>query len=379
MQPDRCQPTETFLRAHAEHLPGVVGVIFGRLPRLQDQPFLPAGAAACGWSLLELLRGRTPGRHGESWVQCNTYSRLLKRLAPDVVLAQFGPTAVRLVPPCRRLNIPLVAHFHGFDASADDVLEKYRTGYRDLFSSAACLVVVSEAMRTRLIAEGAPPEKTVVNVYGVDCARFGGADPQKAPPVFLAAGRFVPKKSPHSTIRAFAKVYRQNDQARLRMIGDGPLLEECRRLAGLLDVEPAVTFLGAQPHEAVAREMRRARAFVQHSVRASNGDCEGTPVAILEAGASGLPVVATRHGGIPEVVVDGTTGLLVDEFDVPAMAEQMRLLAADPELAGRLGRAARQHICDHHSMSQSIERLVSILRQAGDADVALHRPQPQSA
>src|SRR5205823_4306575 len=83
--------------------------------------------------------------------------------------------------------------------------------------------------------------------------------------------------------------------------------------------------------------MRQARAFVQHSVEASTGDCEGLPVGILEAGASGLPVIATRHAGIPEAVVDGETGVLVAEKDVRGMAHAMAHLLKSPELAGRLG------------------------------------------
>ena len=110
--------------------------------------------------------------------------------------------------------------------------------------------------------------------------------------------------------------------------------------------------------------MRQARAFVQHSVVAIDGDSEGTPVAILEAGAAGLPVVATRHGGIPDVVVPGETGLLIREGDVCAMAECMARLAADPELAARLGSAARSRIRAEFSMDKSLSSLFQILDDA---------------
>ena len=149
--------------------------------------------------------------------------------------------------------------------------------------------------------------------------------------------------------------------ARLRMIGDGPLWGPCLDLAKALAISDAVTFLGPQPHEVVKEEMRRARCFVQHSVEAQSGDSEGTPVAILEAGASGLPVVSTRHAGIPDVVVEGETGLLVDEFDVRAMAAHMLRLAREPNLAADLGRAARQRMESHFSNEKSLSRLWSII------------------
>jgi glycosyltransferase involved in cell wall biosynthesis len=107
--------------------------------------------------------------------------------------------------------------------------------------------------------------------------------------------------------------------------------------------------------------MRAGRCFVQHSIEAASGDSEGTPVAVLEAGATGLPVVSTRHGGIPEVVIDGRTGLLVDEGDWQGMARAMATLAANPRLAAQLGAEARQHVEEHFSIDRSIARLWRIV------------------
>ena len=148
------------------------------------------------------------------------------------------------------------------------------------------------------------------------------------------------------------------------MFGEGPLLGICQQLARDLGIVDHVEFLGSRPHPEVAAAMRRARAFVQHSVRASDGDSEGTPVAILEAGASGLPVVATRHAGIQDVVIDGQTGLLVDEGDIDGMAESMRRLLEDPELARRLGMAARERVVSEYSLDRSIDNLWSIIQAA---------------
>jgi len=110
--------------------------------------------------------------------------------------------------------------------------------------------------------------------------------------------------------------------------------------------------------------MQKARCFVQHSVVASSGDSEGTPVGILEAGASGLPVVSTRHGGIPDVVIEGETGFLVAENDVDGMAQRMVQMATSPDLAGMLGHRARKHIQDSFSSERSLGRLWSIIESA---------------
>jgi len=290
------------------------------------------------------------------------YVAAFRRSRPDAVLAEYGTTGVSTMDACRHLHIPLIVHFHGYDASVRAVLEEHAETYPALFQEAAAIIAVSRAMERKLIVLGAPPEKVHYNPYGINCDDFSGAYPSSAPPVFLSVGRFIEKKAPQLTLKAFASVHRSVPEARLRMIGDGPLLDECRELAGDLKIEAAVTFLGAQPHTVVREEMRIARCFVQHSVEAANGDCEGTPLGILEAGASGLPVVSTRHAGIPDVVVEGETGFLVDEGDVDGMAENMLTVAQDPELAGRLGRAARRHIENHFSEERSFERLVEIMK-----------------
>src|SRR4030095_662225 len=103
---------------------------------------------------------------------------------------------------------------------------------------------------------------------------------------------------------------------------------------------------------------------VQHSVVAPSGDCEGTPVSILEAGATGLPVVSTRHAGIPDVVIEGDTGFLVDEGDVAGMARHMIQIARNPRLADTMGRAARKHIEQNFSKDQRIKNLWSIIEGA---------------
>ncbi len=122
--------------------------------------------------------------------------------------------------------------------------------------------------------------------------------------------------------------------------------------------------------------MRGARCFVQHSVTDSTGDSEGTPVAVLEAGAMGLPVVATRHAGIPDVVIEGETGLLVDERDAVGMAAHMISLARDPGTANRLGREAAARIRKFYTMDQSISRLSRILEAAATGkDVRVIRMQ----
>src|SRR5439155_1881807 len=127
-------------------------------------------------------------------------------------------------------------------------------------------------------------------------------------------------KAPYLTLLAFHKVLAQVPDARLTMVGDGDLLEACHQIAKSLSIDMRVDFVGQRQSADIANILKTARAFVQHSLQTSSGDSEGTPVAILEAGAAGIPVVSTRHAGIVDIVRDGETGYLVDERDIDSMA-----------------------------------------------------------
>jgi len=351
-------PSETFITSHVTDLPASVLLVHGWRPSVDGRAVLslPKRLVYRTW--------RTVSGAGLEQEMTAAYCKVLRRHRAKAVLAEYGPTGVRVMGACRRLNVPLIVHFHGFDASLRTILDEFGGRYPAMFAQAAGIIAVSQAMRHKLIAMGAPPGKVEYNPCGVDCGQFAGASPAGAAPIFVSVGRFVDKKGPQLTLAAFADVHRVEPDARLRMIGDGPRLDECRALAVRLGVDPAVTFLGHQPPSIVQQEMRSARCFVQHSIEAATGDCEGTPVGILEAGASGLPVVSTRHGGIPDVIVEGETGFLVDERDVAGMATRMLELARSPELAARMGERASARIATHFSKAGSLARLWSTIERA---------------
>ena len=357
VQPALNALSETFIRAHAERLPARVTVVHGDPAQIGDEPVLSQSLWPRGWRKVWRVAAGRP----DKWETRQAYLKVLRGVQPHAVLAEYGHLGAGLVEPCRLARVPLVVHFHGCDASRRAILEAYAEDYRRLFEGAAAVVAVSRAMQAKLVSLGAPEQKVHYNPYGVDCSVFTGANPREAPPVFLAVGRFVEKKAPHLTLLAFARAFAERPEARLRMIGEGPLLGVCHQLADGLGISEAVEFLGPEPHAVVQKEMRAARAFVQHSIEASDGDCEGTPVSVLEASASGLPIVSTRHAGIPDVVVDETTGLLVAERDVSGMARQILRLVEDRNLASRFGEAGRKRIMAEFSMERSIRHLWSII------------------
>lgn len=375
VQPAPSRASETFLRAHAAKLPGNVCVVHGKRARLAEGRIGVCEHLRRGPLALE----RLVRRESKRWEYTQSYARMFDKLRPHVIVAEYGTWGAHVMDACRMLDLPLIVHFRGADASKQEILDEYLERYKRLMHEAAALVAVSHRIAETLIAWGAPSEKVFHNPSGADCDAFGGAQAGKADPTFLAVGRFAETKAPYLTLLAFWEVVRDCPEARLRMIGDGPLMPFCRQLVKQMRLEHAVTFLGVQPHDVVRKEMNAARAFVQHSVVAADGDAEGTPCSVMEAGASGLPVVATRNAGIQDVVVDGETGFLIEEHDVHSMAERMLSLASDASLAARMGRAGRARVKAHFSQANSLRRLSSIIESVVQRRDALRAGELRAA
>ncbi|MCB9170789.1 MAG: glycosyltransferase [Flavobacteriales bacterium] len=336
ISPNRSAWSETFVRAHIERLPGVKLVLMDdHLPR-RDADGAPLLSDTLRARLVRRVRGIGP----ESALRRAVTERL-RRARIEVVFAEYGPTGDAMLPICRELDIPLVVQFHGVDAYHEKLLREH-DGYTALLKGAAAILVVSREMQSHVIALGADPSKVVHNVCGIDLDRFRPGRPEQADKTFLFVGRFVDKKAPQLVVLAFARALESDQWLRLRMLGDGPLLESVRQMIGALGIEGSVELLGVGSPDEVAAEMARSRALVQHSVTTASGDREGTPVAVMEAMAAGLPVIATRHAGIADVVVHETSGLLCEERSIDVMAGHMVRLAAKPDHAARMGAEGRR-------------------------------------
>jgi glycosyltransferase involved in cell wall biosynthesis len=358
--------SETFIQNQIDTLSKwaeVFSVHGGRLPqRSSDDKLLSSSFYWMMHHLVKTISGKRNNYFGSFG-----FKRFLKEKKIDVVLANYGIAAVHILPVCRKLGIPLVVHFHGFDASSQKVLQQYRKAYKVLFCEAAGIIAVSAEMKNKLISLGAPEEKISLIPYGIDLKNFQPGYKKNGNAFFLSVGRFIAKKSPQSTIHAFAGVKQNEPGAKLIMIGGKTgLYEECKKLVQQYQIEKDVLFTGAQPPAEVVKFMQQANVFVQHSVTAANGDMEGTPNTVLEAAACGLPVVSTKHGGIKEAVINEKTGYLVDEHDVTSMRDYMLKLIRQPELAEQMGRAGRRHMEENYDLEKQANKLLNVLKHAAN-------------
>ena len=258
----------------------------------------------------------------------------------------------------------MVVHFRGSDASADRRLRPLAERYRHLMALAQGFIVKSRPMREVLLEFGASPDRIIISPSGADGTLFVDAAPAEAPPTVLFVGRLVQKKGPLDALEAFALARQCSaEQARLLVVGDGPLRAALMARVEALQLQDHVQLLGLQPPERIAQLMRQSRCLLLPSRVASDGDAEGCPVAVLEAQVAGLPVVSTRHAGIPEVVQNGTTAFLAEEGDVKALAKGLERLLSNAELAGRMGDAASRYARGRFTVQQHANAVSELLKR----------------
>lgn len=290
-------------------------------------------------------------------------------LAPgrhDVLHAHFGPNCRRFLFARAQARAPLVASFHGYDFSAQP-REHGASMYDVLFEVADLVTYNCEHARQALERLGCPPAKLRRARVGVDletlafCVREHPAD---APVRLLTVGRLVEKKGHEIVLRALAAARERLPSVVYDIVGDGPLAGGLRALASDLGLDGVVRFHGARSDADVRRFLARAHVFALASTTASDGDEEGSPVVLMEAQACGIPVVSTRHSGIPEVVLDGRSGVLVPAGDVAAFASALVDVLDRHADWARLGRAGRAHVESTFDVSLCTRELVSLYEDA---------------
>lgn len=361
--------SEPFITQQAQKLRRYTPVYLGRL-RFGASP---EGAAVL--SLQDLGARGLLLRVGWHMISRNIgpFLRLLRGHRPALIHAHFGIEGVYALPLAKRLDIPLITMFHGYDATlstaallTSPALANYPLFRGQLAQGGDLFLCASSFIRERVLALGFPEARTRVHYIGVDCQAIQPRAAAEETPVILHVARLVEVKGTQVLLQAFQSVARHHAEAQLVIIGDGPLRRSLEAQAQALGLAQRVRFLGALPHVRVLAWMRKAAMLVLPSVRTATGRVEGLGMVMLEAAATGVPVIGSRLGGIPEGIRDGETGFLVPERDPAALAERMGQLLADPATRRRMGAQARAFVARNFD----IDRQTEILEQLYDEVLA---------
>ncbi|MBT0608442.1 glycosyltransferase [Aequorivita echinoideorum] len=355
--PNRNPYSETFIQAHKNCLQGKIFYYYGRNPITLEGKYNREPRYKTFFLRLKTKIGRKPSGYFERQMLLRDFK--LNKI--DVALVEYGTHAHTLLSILKEADIPFVVHFHGYDASEFDVLEKANY-YKNVFSNASKIISVSKKMSEMLLNIDCPKEKLIYNVYGPR-PEFFEIKPQFENQQFISVGRFTNKKAPYYSILSFKKVLKYYPGAKLIMAGDGELLNTCKNLVKVFGLEDNIHFPGIITAEEFKQYLQSSRAYVQHSITADNGDMEGTPLAILEASAAGIPVISTYHAGIPDVILHEITGLLCNEHDVDAMAKNMIRLLDDEKLAIEMGKMGKKRVIENFSLERHITLLDKVLNE----------------
>lgn len=281
-------------------------------------------------------------------------SGVLARRHADLLHVYFGHTGVHLLPFIRNWTGPSLVSFHGMDIMPRPDEPGYDSRLRELLQTLPMVLARSKSLATRLVELGCPAEKIRINRTAIPLDAFPFRErsvPRGGAWKLVQASRLIEKKGIDDSLRAFAKFRATHAAATFTIAGDGPLREKLDTLARELGVAPAVTFAGFQ-NQAQLRALYEGSHIFIHPSRTTDGlDQEGVPNAMLEAMASGLPVVATQHGGIPEAVEDGVSGLLTEENDADALHHSLLSLASSPARYDSMAAASARSV--RHSFEQS--------------------------
>jgi colanic acid/amylovoran biosynthesis glycosyltransferase len=307
--------------------------------QLRDQPWQISDA-----ELSELLR-----------VLGETHARLLH--------IYFGHIAVHLLPLIRAWKHPSIVSFHGADVMVDMNKPAYREATLQMLDAVTLVLVRSESLRRAVVDLGCDPEKIEIQRTGIPLEEFpirNRTVPKNGEWQFVQAGRLIEKKGLPVTLRAFSTFSRQHPNATLTIVGEGSLLLKLQKFARELGVADRVSFTGFVSQEQLREIYYRSHIFVHPSQTGRDGNQEGIPNSMLEAMTTGLPVFATEHGGIPEAIENGVSGLLVPERDDEALARALLNAVQDPGFLSRIARAGAEAVKHNFDWAAQAQRLEDI-------------------
>jgi len=366
--------SETFIQRHMEDLLPNQTVVLVRsnkgpyagywntrnpkclLDNYPPQPF--EFMRSCAYKLTNIRRDNSFVLHRNYIIK-----RFLRKNPVKVLMGEYLDYTHAFIEPARELGIPIWGHAHGYDVS-NQLLDKYwQQRYLD-YNETEGIIAVNKISRQRLIKLGVKAEKIHIISCGVktlDKCPLHRKSKEKIK--CLAVGRMVRKKAPILLLKSFHHALQHNPTLQLDYVGTGELMHEVEAYITQHELSSQITLHGGLPNSEVHTLMKESDLFMQHSiVDPITGDEEGLPVAILEAMAHGLPVVSTKHAGIPDAVINGKTGILVSEEDVSGMGEGILNLSRDTDMRLNMGFEAWQRVNESFSWEHERQELLKCLK-----------------
>jgi len=286
--------------------------------------------------------------------------RILEAARAQLLHIYFGHIATHLLPLIERWQRPSVVSFHGADVMVDLEKPAYRRATSQMLEAVRLVLVRSESLRDSLVRLGCPERKIRIQRTGIPLQEVPFQPrtwPVNGAWQLVQAGRLIEKKGVETSLRAFAEFGRRCPAAQFTIAGEGPLLSQLQETARELGVAERVSFTGFISQPELRELFYRSHIFLHPSETGPDGNQEGVPNSMLEAMASGLPVFATRHGGIPEAIESGVSGVLVAEGDADALARELLQAVENSGILTAMAERGAQRVTETFEQKTQVRRL----------------------
>jgi colanic acid/amylovoran biosynthesis glycosyltransferase len=302
--------------------------------------------------------------------------RVLDDAGAKLLHIYFGHIAVHLLPLIRAWDKSSIVSFHGADVMVDLEKPAYRAATKEMLEAVRLVLVRSESLSRELIEIGCPPQKIRIQRTGIPvdelpfrARRWPSDDAWR----FVQACRLIEKKGLKTSLLAFAEFAARYPRSTFTIAGEGPLRSDLEARARELGLGDKVSFPGFVSQARLRELFYGSHIFLHPSERGADGNQEGVPNSMLEAMASGLPVFATEHGGIPEAIEHGKSGILVQEGDHAALARALLDAAANPEQLAAIARHGADSVRQKFEQTAQVRQLEDYYLEAmGSSETSLH-------
>lgn len=295
------------------------------------------------------------------------WRRILRKYKISLIHARFGTAGVEMLKVKRQTGLPMITSFHGHDNPRNKKNRKKYRSLRKLFKHGELFTVTNKQMKSILVRYGCPRRKIHIQHSGIDLHKFRYRErtmPKDKAIKILFVGRLVEKKGTEYLVKAFKKVASKFPKAQLTIVGDGERRKKIKRLIRKFHLKGKVNMIKQCTHHEVAELLDDTHLFCLPSVTGKNKDQEGIPNVLKEAMACGIPVISTRHAGIPELITHGKNGFLVKERDSQALARQLIKVMKHPEKWRKVGRKARKKVKQDFNSAKQVIRLEKLYDKA---------------
>lgn len=289
-------------------------------------------------------------------------NEVFEKEKPDIVHGHFGLDSYRLIAMIKKYRVPFIVNFYGHDVIRLPKDFGWTTRYKRLQKYMDAAIAVSEDMRQNLEKLGFDPSKIYTIKLAVDTENIKFQQRKKASPKIMMVGRLVEKKGFTYALNAVKLIKNDLPELEMNIFGDGKLMADLKTEVKQLGIGNHINFRGFAKNDEIINQLYKHDILIVPSVQAKDGDREGMPQTTVEGMATGIPVIASDHAGLPELVIHKETGLQVPEKDPKAIGEAIKKLIRQPELVKILSRKGRRKVEEEHDITKQAIKTEDLYR-----------------